>query len=282
MDLDLARTFLEIARCGSLVRAAEQLHLTPTAISARVRALEAQLGRPLFVRNKAGAVLTTAGEQFLPHARALVQVWERARHQVAVPPGRRAVLSVGCELSLWDPLLLDWLLWMRAAAPQLAIRTTVRAPDELLAQVAAGVLDIAVVYAPQQRPDLRIELLIEDKLVMVSTTPGTTLAQPPGYVYVDWGPGFAQQHGLAFPALSNAGVTIGLGPLGREYLLAAGGTGYCRLEVVRSHLACGRLHRVPGAPEFLYPAYAVHAAQGDAAVVEPGLAGLREVAGRRT
>ena len=61
---------------------------------------------PLFVRNKAGAALTSAGEQFLPHATTLVQVWERARHQVAVPTGSRAVLAVGCEISLWDPLLL--------------------------------------------------------------------------------------------------------------------------------------------------------------------------------
>ncbi|MGC3986723.1 MAG: LysR family transcriptional regulator [Pseudorhodoferax sp.] len=277
----LALTFLEIARSRSFLHAAERLHVTPTTVSARVRALEAQLGRLLFVRNKAGATLTPAGEQFLPHARLLVQVWERARHQVAVPTGRRAVLSMGCEVSLWDPLLLDWLLHMRAAAPQLAIRTEVQAPDELVEKVATGVLDIAVVYAPQQRPGLRVELLIEEKLVMVSTTPLPGLPSPDDYVYVDWGAEFALQHGMAFAALSNPGVSVGLGPLGREYLLAGGGAGYCRLEVVRGLLQAGRLHRVAGAPEFLYPAYAVYAAEGDAAVLAPGLEGLRQVAGRR-
>ncbi|WP_326535288.1 LysR family transcriptional regulator [Pseudorhodoferax sp.] len=281
MDMALAMTFLQIARTRSFLRAAEQLHVTPTTVSARVRALESQLGRLLFVRNKAGAVLTPAGEQFVPHARLLVQVWERARHQVAVPAGRRAVLSVGCEVSLWDPLLLDWLLRMRSAAPHLAIRTEVQAPGELIEKVATGVLDIAVVYAPQQRPGLRVELLIEEKLVMVSTTPQPGLPNPQDYVYVDWGGEFALQHGMAFPALSNPGVSVGLGPLGREYLLAGGGSGYCRLEVVRGLLETGRLHRVAGAPEFLYPAYAVYAAEGEAAVVEPGLDGLRHVAGRR-
>ena len=85
------------------------------------------------------------------------------------------------------------------------------------------------------------------------------------YVYVDWGPDFAAQHGLAFPELSNAAVKAGLGPLGREYLLAAGGTGYFRLDVVRAHLESGRLRRVPDMPEFLYPAYAVYAADCDLA-----------------
>ena len=277
MDINLARTFLEIVDTRSFQRAAERLHVTQTSVSARVRTLEELLGRPLFVRNKAGAVLTAAGEQFLPHATLLVQVWERARHQVAVPIGSRAVLAIGCEISLWDPLLLQWLLWMRTAAPQLAIRTEVGFPHDLLGKVAAGVLDIAIAYAPQQRPGLRVELLIEEKLVMVTTAQHPRVPRPADYVYVDWGPEFAAQHGLAFPELSNAAVSAGLGPLGREFLLAAGGTGYFRHDVVRSHLESGRLRRVPGTPEFLYPAYAVYAVGADAAIVDPALAGLRQV-----
>jgi DNA-binding transcriptional LysR family regulator len=277
MDINLARTFLEIVDTRSFQRAAERLHVTQTSVSARVRTLEELLGRPLFVRNKAGAVLTAAGEQFLPHATMLVQVWERARHQVAVPSGSRAVLAIGCEISLWDPLLLQWLLWMRSAAPQLALRTEVGSPHDLLDKVAAGVLDIAIAYAPQQRPGLRVELLIEEKLVMVTTAKHPRVPRPADYVYVDWGPEFAAQHGLAYPELSNAAVSAGLGPLGREYLLAAGGTGYFRHDVVRSHLESGRLRRVPDTPEFLYPAYAVYAVGADSAIVGPALEGLRQV-----
>ncbi len=278
MDINLARTFLEIVDTHSFLRAAERLNVTQTSVSARVRTLEQLLGRRLFVRNKAGAALTAAGEQFLPHATTLVQVWERARHQVAVPAGSRAVLAAGCEISLWDPLLLRWLLWLRGAAPHLAIRTEVGFPQNLLDKVAAGVLDIAIVYAPQQRPGLRVELLIEEKLVMVTTAKRAVVPRPADYVYVDWGPEFAAQHGLAFPELSNAAVKAGLGPLGREYLLAAGGTGYFRLDVVRSHIESGHLRRVPNTPEFLYPAYAVYAVGADPRIVDLALAGLRQVA----
>jgi DNA-binding transcriptional LysR family regulator len=278
VDINLARTFLEIVETRSFQRAAERLHVTQTSVSARVRTLEQLLGRKLFVRNKAGAVLTPAGEQFLPHATTLVQVWARARHQVAVPTGSRAVVAMGCEISLWDPLLLRWLLWMRTAEPKLALRTEVGEPPDLLDKVAAGVLDIAVAYAPQQRPGLRVELLIEEKLVMVTTAKRPRVPEPADYVYVDWGPEFAAQHGLAFPELSSAAVMAGLGPLGREYLLAAGGTGYFRLDVVRGHLESGQLRRVPRTPEFLYPAYAVYAVGADARIVEPALEGLRRVA----
>ena len=278
MDITLARTFLEIVAAGSFLRASERLHVTQTAVSARVRTLEELLARKLFVRNKAGASLTPAGEQFVRYASTMVQVWERARHQVAVPPGRRAVLAIGCEIALWDPLLLDWLLWMRRMAPHLALRTEVGVPGDLLTRVAEGIVDIAVMYAPQQRPGLRIELLLEERLVMVSTSKRTKAPNPADYVYVDWGPEFAAQHSLAFPGLSSAGVVAGLGPLGREYLLAAGGSGYFRLAVVRGHLDSGRLHRVPDAPEFLYPAYAVFADGVESKLITPALKGLRKVA----
>lgn len=278
MDITLARTFLEIAAAGSFQRAAERLHVTQTAVSARVRTLEDLLGRKLFSRNKSGASLTSAGEQFMRYAQTLVQVWERARHQVAVPPGRRAVVTVGGELSLWNPLLLDWLIWMRQAAPQLALRAEVGLPESLVNQVAEGILDIAVVYAPQQRPGLKIELLIEEKLVLVTTSRRGQAQRATDYVFVDWGPDFAARHNLAFPQLSNAGTFVGLGPLGLQYILEAGGSGYFRMNVVRPYLASGQLRLVPGAAEFAYPAYAVFSEEADAQVVTPALVGLRHVA----
>jgi DNA-binding transcriptional LysR family regulator len=277
MDVTLARTFVEIVEAGTFMHAAQRLHVTQTAVSARVRTLEQALGQRLFVRNKSGASLTPAGERFLRHARTLVHVWEQARHQVSVPAGRRAVVTVGCEISLWDPLLTDWLLWMRRAAPQLALRTVVGLPGGLLDQVAEGTIDIAVVYAPQQRPGLKVELLIEEKLVLVSTSRRGASPRPAGYVYVDWGREFATQHNLAFPELSNAPVLVGLGPLGREYLLEAGGSGYFRLNIVRRLLRSGRLHLVEDAPVFLYPAYAVYSENADPKIVTPALAGLRHV-----
>ena len=113
---------------------------------------------------------------------------------------------------------------------------------------------------------------------MVTTSKRGQMPRPADYVYVDWGSDFAAQHSLAFPQLSNAGVSAGLGPLGREYLLTAGGAGYFRLDVISDHLKSGRLRRVRGAPEFLYPAYAVYAASAEAKIINPAVAGLRHVA----
>ena len=95
MDIDLARTFLEIIRSGSFVATAERLHITQTAVTARVRSLETQLGCRLFVRNRAGARLTSDGERFVTYATQLVQTWETARRELPLPRGYDKLLSLG-------------------------------------------------------------------------------------------------------------------------------------------------------------------------------------------
>lgn len=278
MEIALARTFLEIVGSGSFIRAAERLHVTQTAVSVRVRTLESLLGRKLFVRSKSGASLTAAGEEFLRFAPSLVHLWERARHQVAVPPGRRAVIAVAGELSLWNPLLLEWMVWMQRSAPQLAVRARVALPQLLMDQVGAGVVDIGVLYAPQHRPGLKVELLMKEKLVLVTTARGRKAVRGSDYIYVDWGPDFAAQHNLSYPELSSPGTYVDLGPLGLQYILRAGGSGYFRQQAAAPHLRSGKLKLVRGAPEYQYPAYAVYPEDADPKLLMPALTGLRHVA----
>lgn len=196
MDVVLARTFLEIVGAGSFIAAAERLHVTQTAVSARVRALEDLLQRRLFVRNRGGARLTPAGERFVAHASALVQVWERARQQVALPAGSVDLVSIGAEVSLWNPLLADLLIWLRRNDAELALRAEVDIASSLLDRIQDGSLDLAVLYRPEPRPDLVIELLAEEKLVMVTTAESGQI-DPDDYVYVDWGRAYAATHDAA-------------------------------------------------------------------------------------
>jgi len=269
MDITQARTFLEISDTGSFVAAAARLNITQTAVSARIRALEEQLGRRLFVRNKAGARLTPAGERFLRHARTLVQVWDRARLQVALPQGRTDVVSVGAELALWNPILVDWLLWMKREAPDIALRAEVDTPARLLEAVHAGALDLAVLYdPPPQGPAIVVELLHEEKLVLVSTDPDGRI-DGNDYVHVDWGALFQASHQAAFPQLASPGISMSHGPLALLYLIQAGGAGYFRVSAARPYLEHGELYRVAAAPEFAYSVHMVYSSR-----IEQGLIDL--------
>ncbi len=281
MDIQLARTFIEIVSTGSFIRASERLNVAQTTVSARIRTLEQQLGRSLFVRHKGGASLTPAGEQFLRHAPMFIQLWQRTLHQVAVPPGRRAVLTVGSEVSLSQPLLLDWVLWMRRSIPDIALRVHVDVPQDLINQVASGMVDAAIMYAPQHRPGLKIDLLMEEKLVLVTTSTEARPLDTTEYVYMDWGPDFTLHHGMNLPDVT-PGILMDLGPLALSYVLAAGGSGYFRMSAVQPYISAGKLHLVPEMPQFSYPVYAVQSASADESVVGPALAGLHSISNGST
>lgn len=275
MDINVARTFLEVVKTGSFVNAAANLNLTQTAVSARIRVLEEQLDRKVFIRNKAGARLTPAGEQFLRFATSLVQIWNRARRSVALAPGRETVVTIGAELSQWNPLMRHWLVWMRRECPEIAISAHIDSAERLMEQVQEGSLDLAILYAAPVRPGVVTELLFEEKLVLVRAMPGDRPLGPEDHVYVDWGEEFAASYHAAFPDVGPGVVSISYGPLALDYVLAQGGTGYFRMAAVRSFLEEGLLEIVPDSPEFSYSACVVYSTRADESVTARVRHGLR-------
>jgi DNA-binding transcriptional LysR family regulator len=267
MDINVARTFLEVVKTGSFVNAAANLNLTQTAVSARIRVLEQNLDRRVFIRNKAGARLTPAGEQFFRFATSLVQVWDRARRAAAVAPGSETVVTIGVELSQWNPLMRDWLLWMRRECPEIAISACIDSADRLMEQVQEGSLDVAIVYAAPVRPGVVAELLFEERLVLVRTVANDRPLRPEDHVNVDWGEDFAASYHAAFPDIGPGVVSINYGPLAMDYILAQGGSGYFRTATVGPFLKEGRLELVPESPEFSYCSYLVYSTRVDESVI---------------
>lgn len=286
MDTELARTFLAVVASGNFISAAERLHVTQSTVSARIHALEQQLGCILFVRNKAGTTLTPAGRQFQKHAGVLVRTVEHARHDVGVPRGFRAAVTIGGRFGLWEDLLLKWLPVMRAAAPDISVRAEIGMEPELMQGLVEGRLDIGVMYTPQSRPGLQVELLFEERLILVATAAGNSTGSDAvrpgepahGYVYIDWGPEFYARHSASFPDFIGPALTANIGWLGLQHILENGGSGYFPLRLARPYLADGRLTRFASAPEFSLPAYMIYAAEGRADFLDDALDAIRRIA----
>jgi DNA-binding transcriptional LysR family regulator len=255
MDTELARTFLTVITTGSFIDAAQRLHVTQSTVSARIRRLEEELGAELFVRNKAGATLTAAGRQFQRHATVLTRTVEQARQGIGNVDGFRATVTVGGRVGLWEDLLLRWLPAFSEIAPDVAIRAFIGFEDDLMQSLIEGRADIGVMYTPQSRPGLTVEMLFEERLVMVSTRSEPASEPDKGYIYVDWGAEFFTQHTLAFPNFYGASLTVNVGWLGLQRLLEGGGSGYFPERMLRKYELQGRLYRVQSAPEFRLPAY---------------------------
>jgi LysR family transcriptional regulator, flagellar master operon regulator len=278
MDTELARTFLVVIATGSFVEAAQRLCVTQSTVSTRIQRLEETLGAELFVRNKAGTTLTPAGQQFQRHAALLTRTVEQARQEIGIVSGFRATLTIGCRIGLWEDLLLRWLPIFASLAPDVAVRALVGLEDELMQSLIDGRSSIAVMYTPQARPGLTVEPLLEEQLVMVSTRAESSRQPASDYIYVDWGAEFFAQHCLAFPDFVGAALTVNIGWLGLQRLLAYGGTGYFPTRMLREHELTGRVHRVAGAPEFRLPAYLCFPTKVDSEPLSLALDTIRRVA----
>src|SRR5689334_3684842 len=277
MQVELARTFLEVVATGSFVAAAQRLHVTQSTVSMRIQTLEQELGRPLFLRNKAGAVLTPAGTQFQRHAIAMIRLWEQARQDASVPAGHTALLRIGGEAGLWNRLLYKWVPWMRANARNIALRCELGLSDGLIHNLVEGLLDIGVMYAPQSRPGLVVDVLVQEELVLIEAPAPAEQDWPGDHIYVDWGQEFNRSHRLRFPDGPSPGLFVGLGTLGFEHMLRHGGSGYFPRTLASPHLAAGKIRIAADAPTFTLPIYVVHPADANAEVLAPALAGLRAI-----
>lgn len=82
MSLSQLEYFVAIAEKGNVGRAAARVRVAQPALSRQLRALEGELGTPLFERTPRGMTLLPAGTKFLAHARAILSEVERARESV--------------------------------------------------------------------------------------------------------------------------------------------------------------------------------------------------------
>lgn len=280
MDIDLLKTFLEVNRTRHFGRAAENLFLTQSAVSARVRQLEDTLGSPLFTRTRNDIQLTPAGTRLLKHAEAILNAWNRARQDAAL--GHRAGLSlaVGGAYSLWDVLLQEWTHTLYRALPQVALHAEAHGQEVLVRKLLDGALDVAFMFEPPQMAELDTEEVASIRLILVAGKSGLTApeAVAKDYILTDWGTSFAIAHARHFPDAPAPRVRMGLGRMALAFLLECGGASYLAEPMVRTHLKGGRLHCVQDAPEIDRPVYAVtpHAMAADRrAVLEQALDSLR-------
>jgi len=280
MDTEFARTFLAVVTAGNFVSAAERLHVTQSTVSARIQSLEAVLGRKLFVRNKGGTTLTSAGRHFQKHASTLVRTVEQARHDVGVAGRFRGAVTIGARFGLWEQFLLLLLPGLLRDAPEISVRAEIALEAELMQGLIEGRVDIGVMYTPESRPGLKVEHLFDERLVLASTDRRARAEPGPGYVYVDWGPEFFARHSASFPEFQGSPLTANIGWLGLEHVLQNGGAGYFPHRLVRPHLPHRKLSIVPDAPEFALAAYLVYPSDSDGEIVGHALATIRHAANR--
>tara|TARA_R110002073_G_scaffold825_4_gene5992 strand:+ start:983 stop:1822 length:840 start_codon:yes stop_codon:yes gene_type:complete len=254
VDIELLKTFLEVNRTRHFGRAADNLYLTPAAVSARIKLLEQQLGVPVFARYRGNIQLTNEGERLLEHADIMLTAWDRALQEVRLRPDLEARLHIGATSGLWLLAMQQKLLDVMAAYPEVAIQAEGHAGEELIRRVTESNLDLVLAYDAPAGDDLLTEKLGELKLVL-ATNAGCTNSESAlgsGYIYVDWGASFATFHARNHGDQLPTALRVNLASIAISLLEANPGSAYLPESTVN---ALGWLHPVQGATAFKRPIF---------------------------
>lgn len=162
------QAFIEVARMGNVSRAAEALFVTQPALTARIQALERDLGEVLFVRTGRGVRLTDAGREFLPSAQRAMQALADGRQALAdLRSASAGRLALGAAPAVSTYVLPPVLKRFASLHPRVDVAVRTGHSEEILAMVLKDEVQVGLVRT-LRHPDIEATALYDDELVLVS------------------------------------------------------------------------------------------------------------------
>jgi DNA-binding transcriptional LysR family regulator len=158
--------FVAAAEAGSVHGAAEALHLTQSAVTKRLAALERRVGARLLDRGRFGVRLSPSGRALLPHARHALEALATAEAALADPDARRGAVRLAASHTIGEFLLPAWLAFYRLEDGDAAVSVDIVNSEAVLAQVRDGGADIGFIEAPADLRGLASIVLARDEIVV--------------------------------------------------------------------------------------------------------------------
>ena len=180
LDVKQLKALVTVVEVGSVTRAAELLHLVQPAVTRQIRALEHELGVPLFERTRQGMRPTAAGISLADRARRALTELDRARAELAPSPGAvTGIVSVGLLESTADLLAEPLVSAVRRGHPGIELRVLTAYSGHLQQWLDDGDLDLSLLYNLASTPSLNVRPLVREKLWAVApAADGLRAAEP--------------------------------------------------------------------------------------------------------
>ncbi|TMR89128.1 LysR family transcriptional regulator [Nonomuraea basaltis] len=154
IDTRRLRTLRAVADHGTVTAAAAALHLTPSAVSQQLVALEHEVGHRLFTRDGRGVHLTAVGKIMLGHANEVLAQLERAEAEVAAyTTGEAGEVTVACFATAISAVLSPAIIALRDTAPGVQVRVLDAEGDHSLAMLLDSEADLAIAVEYRGAPD---------------------------------------------------------------------------------------------------------------------------------
>jgi DNA-binding transcriptional LysR family regulator len=216
MDIRFLVTFMEVAQTRHFGKAAENLYLTQSAVSARIKQLEEYFNSALFIRNRNSLQLTAAGEKLLPFAKSLADTLEQARG--VMNEESIQYLSIASTPNAWEMYLKQSLDEVNSHLNDVSIRAEICSNEQLSRMVHEHSIDLALTTVPFKSDDVEILELSES---MLSLYCSVALAEQPLEhlnISLDWGIKTNEVIEKHYPNIKKAGIRTGSLQVALNYL----------------------------------------------------------------
>lgn len=171
--------FLHLSESLHFARSAKALHMSPSALTRCIQRIEADLGQPVFQRDKRNVALTRAGEIFRDHARAQLAAHARLREALAAeaqaPSGE---LRVACTVTACHSVLPKLLARCRTRYPGIHLQLSTSDAARCMQRLESDEVDVAVVPEPDAPArELRFVRLAQTELSFIAPSSDKELAR---------------------------------------------------------------------------------------------------------
>lgn len=157
MNFTAFRYFNEVARTKAIRRAADRLHVAPSAISRQLALLEHDMGAPLLERTNAGIELTAAGVMLERYTRTLFRDLERVREGIgAFRSLDRGEVKVHAMEGVLSNFLPDAMAAFLSRYPRIGFQVTTRSSDLIVEALIRDETDVGIIYNPENRPEIEV------------------------------------------------------------------------------------------------------------------------------
>ncbi|MDD5832997.1 MAG: LysR family transcriptional regulator [Clostridiales bacterium] len=252
MNLRDIKTFLKLAELRNFGKTAEELFISQTAVSARIRSLETELNTSLFIRSTHYVILTSAGRQFLPYAKSIASTMESAKQELVFYNNFDMHITIAAPESIWDTAFVNTLSMVVESHREIYFKFLCDHSSNILPKILDHSIDIGFTLHPPYHNDIRTVPICRSRYLLLCS-PGLALpsdrmtAENIGdfpFINMHWGKDFEAWFSGHYP-VSAYRMAVDQTSILTKFLLNGNGIAFMPERYASEYLSEGTLVSIP-------------------------------------
>ncbi|PDY15794.1 hypothetical protein CN277_30665 [Bacillus cereus] len=261
LDYEQIKSFLSVANHRHFTKAADELHVTQSTITTRIKNLERYYEQPLFYRSNKRVELSDFGKKILPMLERQLDIMEKTKDIAKEYITKEKVICLGLTYSLWNPVLVKWVEHIHTVFGNIHFKFITDHSPKIMEGVKDGSIDIGIVYHAPLNDNIKIEIMGYDCFSLYGASSfhinerlnSNNIINYP-IVYLDWGRTFDDWFFREFGESFTPFVQVGHSKTLLDFVKSGQGIAFIPDRIVESSDGLEKVHKLAyDSLNLLYP-----------------------------